>query len=69
MKGYAVTIRYLDPPLHEFLPTDPKDIEALAKEMGIKLETLQNTIDELHETNPMLGSPRCSFISDISRNC
>ena len=55
MKGYAVTIRYLDPPLHEFLPTDPKDIEALAKEMGIKLETLQNTIDELHETNPMLG--------------
>jgi pyruvate,orthophosphate dikinase len=55
MKGYAVTIRYLDPPLHEFLPTDPKDIEALAKEMGIKLEVLQNTIDELHETNPMLG--------------
>ncbi|MBN2268285.1 MAG: pyruvate, phosphate dikinase [Acholeplasmataceae bacterium] len=55
MKGYAVTIRYLDPPLHEFLPTDPKDIEALAKEMGLKVETLQNTIDELHETNPMLG--------------
>jgi pyruvate,orthophosphate dikinase len=55
MKGYAVTIRYLDPPLHEFLPTDPKDIETLAKEMGLKVEMLQNTIDELHETNPMLG--------------
>ena len=55
MKGYAVTIRYLDPPLHEFLPTEMKDIEALAKEMGIKTGVLQNTINELHETNPMLG--------------
>lgn len=55
MKGYAVTIRYLDPPLHEFLPTAKADIEALAKEMGLKTEVLQKTIDELHETNPMLG--------------
>ncbi|MBU1144195.1 MAG: pyruvate, phosphate dikinase [Firmicutes bacterium] len=55
MKGYAVTIRYLDPPLHEFVPTAEADIRALAKEMGLEFETLQKTIEELHETNPMLG--------------
>jgi pyruvate,orthophosphate dikinase len=55
MKGYAVTIRYLDPPLHEFVPTAEADIRALAKEMGLDFETLQKTIEELHETNPMLG--------------
>ncbi len=55
MKGYAVTIRYLDPPLHEFLPTDHDDIEALAKDMNIPLAELETTIAELHETNPMLG--------------
>ncbi|MBE0700192.1 MAG: pyruvate, phosphate dikinase, partial [Acholeplasmataceae bacterium] len=55
MKGYAVTIRYLDPPLHEFLPTAEADIEALAKEMGLTFNELQATINDLHETNPMLG--------------
>jgi pyruvate,orthophosphate dikinase len=55
MKGYAVTIRYLDPPLHEFVPTAKADIEALAKEMGLSYEMLQKTVDDLHETNPMLG--------------
>jgi pyruvate,orthophosphate dikinase len=55
MKGYPVTVRYLDPPLHEFLPTEEKDIIALAKEMGITVERLKNTVAELHETNPMLG--------------
>lgn len=55
MKGYAVTIRYLDPPLHEFVPTNVNDIKALAQEMGLEYEELQKTIDELHETNPMLG--------------
>lgn len=55
MKGYPVTVRYLDPPLHEFLPQEEKDIIALAKEMGITVEHLKKTIDELHETNPMLG--------------
>ena len=55
MKGYAVTIRYLDPPLHEFLPTQKDDIEALAKEMKMSLKDLQQVIDSLHETNPMLG--------------
>jgi len=55
MKGYPVTIRYLDPPLHEFLPTEQDDIEALAKEMGIPSSELTATIIELHESNPMLG--------------
>ncbi len=55
MKGYPVTVRYLDPPLHEFLPTEADDIKALAKEMGISEKELNDTINELHETNPMLG--------------
>jgi pyruvate, orthophosphate dikinase len=55
MKGYAVTIRYLDPPLHEFVPTAEKDIRDLAKEMGLSYEELNATIEGLHETNPMLG--------------
>ena len=55
MKGYAVTIRYLDPPLHEFLPTQKDDIEALAKEMNMSFKDLHQVIDSLHETNPMLG--------------
>lgn len=55
MKGFPVTIRYLDPPLHEFLPTETDDIEALAKEMGIASSELTKTIIDLHESNPMLG--------------
>ena len=59
MKGRPVTIRLLDPPLHEFLPTDPADIEALAKEMGITVEHLNNVIAGLHEFNPMMGHRGC----------
>ncbi|WP_302760601.1 pyruvate, phosphate dikinase [Christensenella hongkongensis] len=55
MKGNPVTIRFLDPPLHEFLPTAPADIEALAKEMNMSVDALQGVIDSLHEFNPMLG--------------
>ncbi|PKL01475.1 MAG: pyruvate, phosphate dikinase [Tenericutes bacterium HGW-Tenericutes-1] len=55
MHGFPVTIRYLDPPLHEFLPTEDEDIEALAKEMGITFASLKATVIDLHETNPMLG--------------
>lgn len=55
MHGYPVTIRYLDPPLHEFLPTEEDDIVELAKEMGLSYEELKNTIVSLHESNPMLG--------------
>lgn len=55
MKGYAVTIRYLDPPLHEFLPHTYQEIRTLAEEMGIEFDDLRQTIDSLHEVNPMLG--------------
>lgn len=54
-----VTIRYLDPPLHEFLPKEEADIEELAKEMDVSAETLKNKITELHELNPMLGHRGC----------
>ncbi|MEG1753170.1 MAG: putative PEP-binding protein, partial [Christensenella sp.] len=59
MKGHPVTIRFLDPPLHEFLPTAPSDIAALAKEMNMSVEDLQGVIDSLHEFNPMLGHRGC----------
>ena len=59
MMGRPVTIRLLDPPLHEFLPTDEADIKALSKEMGITEEHLRNTIDSLHEFNPMMGHRGC----------
>lgn len=55
MEGRPVTIRFLDPPLHEFVPQDPDDIADLAKEMNISVEELQNIIDGLHEVNPMMG--------------
>ncbi len=54
-----VTIRLLDPPLHEFLPQDEEDIKQLAKEMIIPVEELQATITSLHEFNPMLGHRGC----------
>ena len=59
MMGKPVTIRLLDPPLHEFLPTDDGDIKALAAEMGITEERLRETIASLHEFNPMMGHRGC----------
>ncbi len=59
MKGRPVTIRLLDPPLHEFVPTDPKDIEDLAKEMNLPVEHLKQVIAGLHEFNPMMGHRGC----------
>ncbi len=59
MKGYPVTIRLLDPPLHEFLPTADADIKALAAEMGLTFEELKLTVANLHELNPMLGHRGC----------
>ena len=55
MKGRPVTIRFLDPPLHEFLPHEDSEIKALAKEMGLTFEVLKNTVESLHEFNPMMG--------------
>jgi pyruvate,orthophosphate dikinase len=54
-----VTIRLLDPPLHEFLPQKDEDIEALARELGLTAAALKATIDSLHEFNPMMGHRGC----------
>jgi pyruvate,orthophosphate dikinase len=59
MDGFPVTIRLLDPPLHEFLPTEEKDIFELAREMEVDTGTLKAKIAELHEFNPMLGHRGC----------
>ncbi|AAR33911.1 pyruvate, phosphate dikinase [Geobacter sulfurreducens] len=59
MKGLPVTIRLLDPPLHEFLPHEDKDIDALAKTMGVTPQSLRAKVDYLHEFNPMLGHRGC----------
>ncbi len=57
--GKPVVIRYLDPPLHEFVPTKEEDIADLAKEMKITVERLHEIIDGLHEVNPMMGHRGC----------
>ncbi|MEG0251673.1 MAG: pyruvate, phosphate dikinase [Christensenellaceae bacterium] len=59
MGGHPVTIRFLDPPLHEFLPTATDDIAALAKEMSMSIAELTQIIEDLHEFNPMLGHRGC----------
>ena len=59
MGGYPVTIRFLDPPLHEFVPTEEADIEALAKTQGKTVEQIKNIIASLHEFNPMMGHRGC----------
>ena len=59
MKGLPVTIRLLDPPLHEFLPQEAKDIDTLAATMGVSAQTLRHKVEFLHEFNPMLGHRGC----------
>jgi pyruvate, orthophosphate dikinase len=59
MEYRPVTIRFLDPPLHEFLPHEDEDIAALAKEMGLSFEELKTTVESLHEFNPMMGHRGC----------
>ncbi len=59
MDGYPVTIRLLDPPLHEFLPKTDKDIQELAKEIGVSEEAIRKRAVTLHELNPMLGNRGC----------
>ena len=59
LEGYPVTIRFLDPPLHEFVPTEDADIEKLAKAQGKSVETIKNIISGLHEFNPMMGHRGC----------
>ena len=59
MEGFPVTIRFLDPPLHEFVPTAEEDIANLAKEMGKTVADIKSTIAGLHEFNPMMGHRGC----------
>ena len=59
MQGNPVTIRFLDPPLHEFVPTEEADIVALAKEMNMSVADLKSVISGLHEFNPMMGHRGC----------
>ena len=59
MEGCPVTIRYLDPPLHEFVPTEEADIAQLAKDQGKSVEDIKNIIASLHEFNPMMGHRGC----------
>ena len=59
MQGRPVTIRFLDPPLHEFLPTKDEEIAALASNMGITFDELKKTVVSLHESNPMMGHRGC----------
>lgn len=59
LEGRPMTVRYLDPPLHEFLPTKEEDIEALAADMGITVEAIKEKCADLHEFNPMMGHRGC----------
>ncbi|HEY1303631.1 MAG TPA: pyruvate, phosphate dikinase, partial [Vicinamibacterales bacterium] len=59
LNGYPATIRFLDPPLHEFLPNTPEQQQDLATKLGIKPETIHSRVEQLHEFNPMLGFRGC----------
>ncbi|MBE5867853.1 MAG: pyruvate, phosphate dikinase [Lachnospiraceae bacterium] len=59
LEGRPMTVRYLDPPLHEFVPTDAEDIAALAADMGLTAEAVKAKCDSLHEFNPMMGHRGC----------
>ena len=59
LEGYPVVIRFLDPPLHEFVPTEKEDIKALAEAQGKSVKAINNIISGLHEFNPMMGHRGC----------
>ncbi len=59
LQDKPMTVRYLDPPLHEFLPTDEEDIVSLAKNMGLTVQKVKETCESLHEFNPMMGHRGC----------
>ncbi len=59
MDGYPVTVRLIDPPLHEFVPHDDAGQKALAKAVGLPFETVKHRVEQLHESNPMLGHRGC----------
>src|SRR5215208_5960314 len=59
LKGYPATIRFLDPPLHEFLPHTPEQQQDLAKKLGVTVQQIHSRVEQLHEFNPMLGFRGC----------
>jgi pyruvate,orthophosphate dikinase len=59
LKGYPATIRFLDPPLHEFLPQTPEQQQDLAKKLGVNVHQIHQRVEQLHEFNPMLGFRGC----------
>ena len=59
LEGHPVTIRFLDPPLHEFVPTEEADIKLLAAKKGKTVEEIKTMIESLHEFNPMMGHRGC----------
>jgi len=59
MKGFPVTVRLIDPPLHEFVPHEMKSQKEIAEELGVPLKTVQQRVAQLHEMNPMLGHRGC----------
>jgi pyruvate, orthophosphate dikinase len=59
LKGYPATIRFLDPPLHEFLPHTPEQQKDLSQKIGISVERIHSRVEQLHEFNPMLGFRGC----------
>jgi len=59
LEGRPMTVRFLDPPLHEFLPTKAEDIEEIAKELNMTAEALSGVVSSLHEFNPMMGHRGC----------
>ena len=59
LKGLPMTVRYIDPPLHEFIPKTTAEMKQLASAMGVTVEHVQNVCDELHEFNPMMGHRGC----------
>ncbi len=59
LKGHPATIRFLDPPLHEFLPHSPDQQQALAKKLGVPTDVIESRVRQLHEFNPMLGLRGC----------
>ena len=61
LEGRPMTVRYLDPPLHEFVPTEEADIKALADDMGLTVAEVKAKCDALHEFNPMIGHRGCRY--------
>ena len=68
LEGNPVTIRFLDPPLHEFVPTDEEDIKKLADAQGKTVEQIKAIIDSLHEFNPMMGHRGCRLAVTYPEN-